>query len=72
MLAEYAHAAGIRLANATQREPTPIDPQWLRDQYLVRGRSFTDIGTDLGLSEMTVNRAAHRFGIPIRPSGVTS
>ena len=72
ILAEYARVAGIRLANATEREPTPIDPQWLRDQYLTRGRSFTEIGTELGLSEMTVNRAAHRFGIPIRPAGVTS
>jgi DNA-binding transcriptional LysR family regulator len=72
MLAQYARAAGIRLVNATQRQPTPIDPHWLREQYLTHGRSFTDIAADLGLSEMTVNRAAHRFGIPIRPAGVTS
>jgi DNA-binding transcriptional LysR family regulator len=72
MLAEYAHAAGIRLVNATERDPTPIDPQWLRHQYGTLGRSFTDIGTELGLSEMTVNRAARRFDIPIRPAGVTS
>lgn len=72
MLARYARAAGIRLVNATERQPTPIDPRWLREQYLTHGRSFTEIAADLGLSEMTVNRAAHRFDIPIRPAGVTS
>jgi DNA-binding transcriptional LysR family regulator len=72
MLAEYARAAGIRVVNATERDPAPIDPAWLRHQYVTLGRSFTDIGTELGLSEMTVNRAAHRFDIPIRAAGVTS
>ena len=72
MLAEYARSAGIRLVDATEREPTRIDPTWLRHQYVTLGRSFTDIGAELGLSEMTVNRAAHRFDIPIRPAGVSS
>jgi hypothetical protein len=50
----------------------PIAEGWLRQQYLDRKRSFPDIAAELGVFEMTVNRAAHRYRIPIRPAGVTS
>jgi hypothetical protein len=70
LVAHHAHQAGIPLF--TGHEATPIDPDWLRAQYLDRKRSFTDIAAELGVAEMTVNRAAHRYRIPIRPAGVTS
>jgi DNA-binding transcriptional LysR family regulator len=70
LLAEYATAAGIPLRKA--RAPTPIDPDWLAEHYLTRGRSFTDLGALLGVDDMIVIRAAQRYGIPSRPTGVTS
>jgi hypothetical protein len=70
LVAQHARHAGITLA--TGHDATPIDPDWLRRQYLDRKRSFTDIAAELGVSKMTVNRAARRYGIPIRPTGVTS
>ena len=70
LVAHHAHQAGITLF--TSHEATPIDPGWLRQQYLDRKRSFPDIAAELGVAEMTVNRAAHRYQILIRPAGVTS
>ncbi|GGM88147.1 TniQ family protein [Dactylosporangium sucinum] len=72
ILADYATQAGIPLKNATQREPTPIDQAWLHEQYVTQRRSFPDIAKELGVSEMTVTRAAHRHAIPVRPAGITS
>jgi hypothetical protein len=70
-IAECARDAGITLAKA--REPAHhIDQHWLREQYLDRKRSFLDIGAELGLDDMAVIRIARRYGIPARPSGVTS
>lgn len=69
-LAECAKDAGIPLATA--RHTTPIDEDWLREQYLKHKRSFPTIARQIGVSEMTVNRAAHRFGISVRPAGVAS
>jgi hypothetical protein len=67
-LAARARDHGIPLTNAWQ--PTPIDPQWLRDQYA--RRSYSDIAAELDLSVMTVIAAARRHGIPSRPKGVHS
>jgi hypothetical protein len=57
---------------ARNRHIIPIDKDWLREQYLDRKRSTADIAVELGVSQMTINRAAHRYGIPIRPAGVAS
>jgi len=71
LVAHHARQTGIALI-APGHNATPIDPDWLRHQYLNRKRSFPDIAAELGVHPMTVNRAAHRHGIPIRPAGVTS
>jgi hypothetical protein len=63
-----ARARGIPLTSAWQ--PTPIDPQWLRDQYA--RRSYSDIAAELDVSVMTVIAAARRHGIASRPKGVHS
>jgi hypothetical protein len=49
--------------------PAPIDPDWLRQQYLTRRRSYTDIAAELGFLDMTVLAAARRHGIPSHPPG---
>jgi nitroreductase len=67
-LSARARDHGIPLTSAWQ--PTPIDPQWLRDQYA--RRSYSDIAAELDVSVMTVIAAARRHGIASRPKGVHS
>ena len=69
-LAERAREHGITLASASDH--APIDPDWLRGQYLIRQRSYTDIAAELGVQDVTVIAAARRHRIPSRPPGVHS
>jgi uncharacterized protein YerC len=46
-----------------------IDPGWLRDAYLVQGRSCADIGREVGASPNTIDRRLHALGIPVRTPG---
>jgi TniQ len=69
-LADRAREHGITLSSAP--EPAPIDPDWLREQYLTRQRSYTGIAAELDVAAMTVLAAARRFGIPSRLPGVHS
>jgi|GEM_PF-953381 len=69
-IADCARQHGIILTSAF--EPLPIDPGWLREQYLTRRRSYTDIAAELGVTDVTVIAAARRHGISSRPPGVHS
>ncbi|HEX9354502.1 MAG TPA: TniQ family protein [Streptosporangiaceae bacterium] len=69
-LAERAREHGITVAGAF--DPAPIDPAWLREQYLTRRRSYTDIAAELGVQDVTVIAAARRHHMPSRPPGVHS
>jgi Bacterial regulatory helix-turn-helix protein, lysR family len=69
-LAERARQHGITVTGAY--DPAPIDPDWLREQYLTRHRSYTDLASELGVLDVTVIAAARRHGIPSRPPGVHS
>jgi hypothetical protein len=42
-----------------------IDPDWLRDAYVVQGRSCADIGGDVGANPNTIDRRLHALGIPV-------
>jgi hypothetical protein len=53
-------------------DPAPLDPAWLREQYITRRRSYTDIAAELGVQDVTVIAAARRHHIPSRPPGVHS
>ena len=69
-LADRAREHGITLASASSY--APIDPGWLREQYLRRRRSYPDIAAELGVRPETVIAAARRHHIPSRPPGVHS
>lgn len=69
-LADRAREHGITLASASGY--APIDPDWLREQYLTRQRSYTGIAAELCVQDVTVIAAARRHGIPSRPPGVHS
>lgn len=69
-IADRARQHGIILTNAF--EPLPIDPGWLREQYITRQRSYTDIAAELRVTDVTVIAAARRHGIASRPPGVHS
>lgn len=66
LIARYAKKHGVDLGRA------PIDPDWLRDQYVDQCRSVTDIASELGVSQATVSLALRRHGIPARPMSVRS
>ncbi|HEY2579900.1 MAG TPA: TniQ family protein [Streptosporangiaceae bacterium] len=69
-IADCARQHGITLTSAF--DPLPIDPQWLREQYITHQRSYTDIAAELGVTDVTVIAAARRHGITSRPPGVHS
>lgn len=41
----------------------PIDPEWLYAQYVIHGRTLTDIGREVGLSVSQMGRRARALGI---------
>jgi DNA-binding CsgD family transcriptional regulator len=43
-----------------------IAPDWLRDAYVVRGRSCADIAREIGANANTVHRRLYAYGIPVR------
>jgi DNA-binding transcriptional ArsR family regulator len=67
-LAASARDHGISVTSAFQ--PAPIDADWLREQYLSRRRSYSDIAAELGVR--TEIAAARRYNIPSRPAEVHS
>jgi len=70
VVAEIAKELGYTLTPGQRRKV--VDEQWLREQYIIKRRSFPDIATQCGVSEMTVTRYARQYGIPSRPQGVVS
>lgn len=46
-----------------------IDPSWLREQYLTRGRTLPDIAAELGTTPTTIARRAKEAGIQLRDRG---
>ena len=70
IVVEIAKDAGHVVTRGPRR--IVIDERWLREQYLVKRRSFPDIAAECGASEKTVTRCAREYGIPARPAGITS
>ncbi|MFI7524576.1 TniQ family protein [Nocardia salmonicida] len=70
VLSQFARRRGIAVRQGPA--PTPIDPDWLREQYLDRRRNMTDIAAELGVVGESVGNALRRFGIPTRAPGVAS
>jgi hypothetical protein len=70
IIREIATELGYRLSPGQRR--IVVDEHWLREQYLVKRRSFPDIAAECGASEMTVTRCAREYGIPARPPGIAS
>ncbi|KUF15774.1 TniQ family protein [Streptomyces silvensis] len=75
------HGIGLKVITALGREygiltrqsggpiPTPIDREWLYDQYVVQQRTLGQIAADLDMSDTNLLRRAHQLGIPMRPGG---
>ena len=67
-VAEIAKAQG--LDRPPGRPPTHhLDADWLRVEYIDKGRTFTDLAREAGCSQTAVRLAAQRYGIPPRPRG---
>lgn len=70
VVVEHARTLGITIRRG--HRPVPIDPAWLRTEYLTRKRSTEAIARDLGTDDETVRLRLHQHGIPLRPAGVHS
>ncbi len=70
LVTRLAKEAGITPPKG--KAPFRVDAHWLREQYCDRLRATSDIATELGISQMMINLALRRFGIPARPQGVAS
>ena len=54
-------------AGARNQRPAELDDvEWLRREYVERGRSTYDLAKELGVSKDTVRVALGRLGLPIR------
>lgn len=69
-MVEHAQAHGITIYRT--RRPTPIDEDWLREQYLTRKRSTGDIAREVGVEDETIRRRLRQLDVPLRPQGVHS
>jgi hypothetical protein len=45
------------------------DAEWLREQYVERGRMLHDIADECGVAESTIRRRMDKYDIPTRPGG---
>lgn len=70
-VALYAQRHGIETDQLLSRR-APIDEAWLRQQYIGRQRSTGEIANEIGVTQMTVNNALNRIGVPRRAAGVAS
>jgi transposase len=46
------------------------DENWLREQYVVGGRTMTDIANEFGITAMSIQNWLDKYNIPTRPRGV--
>ncbi|WP_103529211.1 TniQ family protein [Streptomyces sp. SM12] len=70
VVVEQAEAIGITIYRSPR--PLAIDAAWLREQYLTRKRSTSDIAHEAGTEDETIRRRLQRLGIPLRAPGVHS
>ncbi|MFE1836474.1 TniQ family protein [Streptomyces sviceus] len=70
VVVEHAQAHSITIYRT--RRPTPIDEDWLREQYLTRKRSTGDIAREVGVENETIRRRLRQLDVPLRPQGVHS
>ena len=49
--------------------PFALDREWLREQYIVKGRTMGSIAGETGASDGIISRLLHEYEIPIRPRG---
>ena len=45
---------------------TPVDPEWLLDQHVNKGRSLSQISRECGVSLPFLAGLAHRYRVPVR------
>ena len=63
---------GIDLAAPGRRRTWQVDPDWIRHQYVDKGRPLPDIAQEVGCSTANIARLAKEHGIPLRSRGGVS
>ena len=56
----------------TGRQRAAIDPEWLRQRYLVERHTIPEIAAQMGVTMTTINRHLEAAGIPRRARGAAS
>jgi len=56
--------------NTYVSSPKYHDRQWLREQYVERGRTATDIADECGVVYQTISRWCKKFGIDVESTGI--
>ncbi|MFE1646201.1 LysR family transcriptional regulator [Microbacterium sp. P01] len=56
----------------TGRQRAAIDPEWLRQRYLIEHHTIPEIAAEVGVTMTTINRHLEAAGIPRRARGAAS
>ena len=74
-ISEYLNKFNIETRDPGKQTPLPDDvvekledEEWVRNQYVEKQKSTTEIGDELGISREPVRKALHEHGIEIQPS----
>lgn len=65
-VAELARDYGIALRKPGGRRTHIIDPEWLHDQHVNKGRPLRDLAPEAGVSLSILAKWAHIYGVPVR------
>ena len=49
------------------RPPVGVTPDWLREEYVEKGRTFRDLATEVGSNPCSLAGWAKKWGLPVRP-----
>ena len=53
----------------SRRPPKGVTADWLRQEYVGKGRTFDDLAAEVSCGPSALARWACRYGIPVRPRG---
>jgi hypothetical protein len=65
-VAELGRDYGIRVRRSGGRRKSVIDPDWLYDQYVNKGRSLADLAREVGICCTSLAEWARICGVPVR------
>lgn len=71
-VSRMARTYGIEPSSVGRKSRVVVDPEWLRQHYLVNRETTTSIAKAIGTSSTTVRRLLGDYGVPIRHRGAST